>query len=95
MSERWEYLTRFLWAHEDSEDARQIAALQMPGVELGKYAPEYLIPELNQLGDQGWELVHMQPIGAVGKNSDVGFIAGDAIPRWSNAYFCVFKRPRS
>jgi len=32
------------------------------------------------------------PVGAAGKNRDVGFVAGEAIPRWSNVYFCVFKR---
>jgi hypothetical protein len=53
-----------------------------------------MIPELNSLGDQGWEMVHMEPIGAVGKKGDVGFIAGDAMARWSNSYFCVFKRQK-
>lgn len=53
-----------------------------------------MIPELNSLGDQGWEMVHMEPIGTVGKKGDVGFIAGDAMARWSNSYFCVFKRQK-
>ena len=54
-----------------------------------------MIPELNDLGSRGWEMVHMQPIGGVGKNRDVGFVAGEAIPKWSSTYFCVFKRSKS
>jgi hypothetical protein len=37
----------------------------------------------------------MQPVGAAGKNRDVGFIAGEGIPRYSNVYFCVFKKRKS
>jgi hypothetical protein len=90
--EKWEYLTTFLYAHVDNENAMIHIQQNWPGWKPAKYAPETLIPELNNYGAEGWELVHMQPIGAVGKNQDVGFIAGDAMARWSNSYFCVFKR---
>lgn len=92
--ERWEYLTRFLYASIENEGAKAYMREKWPGWEPRKYSPETMIPELNELGDEGWELVHMQPIGAVGNNRDVGFVAGEAMPRWSNSYFCVFKRPR-
>jgi hypothetical protein len=91
---RWEYLTRFLYASMENEGAKAYARDKWPGWELRKYSPETMIPELDELGDDGWELVHMQPIGAVGTNRDVGFVAGEVTPRWSNSYFCVFKRPR-
>ncbi len=93
--EKWEYLTRFLWASSDNEGAMEYFFDTWPGEKPKKYAPETMIPELNELGIRGWELVHMQPVGAVGKNRDVGFIAGDAIARWSNSYFCVFKRKKT
>jgi hypothetical protein len=46
-----------------------------------------------KLGAEGWELVHMEPVGGVGKKGDVSFIRGyGSMTVWSNAYFCVFKR---
>lgn len=90
--DRWEYLTRFMYASVENENALDYFLIQWPGEKPKKYEPETMIPELNALGKRGWELGHMQPIGAVGKNRDVGFVAGEAIPRWSNSYFCVFKR---
>lgn len=91
---RWEYLTRFMWASIENEEAPEYIRKMWPDWEPAKYSPETMIPELDSLGSKGWELVHMQPVGAVGKNRDVGFTAGEGLPRWSNAYFCVFKRPR-
>jgi hypothetical protein len=92
--DKWEYLTRFMYANTGNEGAMEYYFDTFPGNKPKKYAPETMIPEMDELGNQGWELVHMQPIGAVGKNHDVGFIAGDAMPRWSNSYFCVFKRKK-
>ena len=89
---RWEYLTRFIYANASNRGAKEYFGQHWPGSEPDKYAPETMIPELNTLGEKGWEMVHMEPIGAVGKKGDVGFIAGDAMARWSNSYFCVFKR---
>lgn len=90
--EKWEYLSRFMYANVENENALDYFLVHFPGEKPMKYEPETMIPELNALGRQGWELVHMQPIGAVGKNRDVGFVAGEAMPRYSNSYFCVFKR---
>lgn len=54
-----------------------------------------MIPELNEFGQDGWELVRMEPVGGVGKNGDVSFTRGyGTLTAWSNAYFCVFKRRR-
>jgi len=47
------------------------------------------MPELNKLGEEGWELVHMEPVAKVGNKGDV--LIGPNY-RWSNIYFCVFKR---
>lgn len=93
--DKWEYLTRFMFASSDNEGALEYYLVQWPGEKPSKYDPETMIPELNVLGEQGWELVHMQPVGAVGNKGDVGFVAGEAMARWSNSYFCVFKRRKS
>jgi hypothetical protein len=50
-----------------------------------KYAPQALMPELDALGNEGWELVHMQPV-YVGSNADV-LIHSLSERMWSNAYF--------
>jgi hypothetical protein len=94
MEEKWEYLTKFMWASIENEGAREYIQGEWPGWQPAKYSPETMIPELNAHGDKGWELVHMEPVGGAGKNRDVGFVAGEAIPRWSNVYFCVFKRSK-
>jgi hypothetical protein len=50
------------------------------------------MPELNRLGAKGWELVHMEP-AYVGNNEDILLHEGGGSRRWTNKYFCVFKRP--
>lgn len=97
--QKWEYLTRFVWANETNWKARE--SIEFYNQEHGasrsdfkprKYSPQYMISILNNMGEQGWELLHMEPVGAVGNNHDVLF-TGDA-RSWSNVYFCVFKRPK-
>jgi hypothetical protein len=95
MEEKWEYLTKFICASIENQGAREYIQGAWPDWQPAKYSPETMIPELNDYGDRGWELVHMEPVGAVGKNRDVGFVAGQGIPLWSNVYFCVFKRRKS
>jgi hypothetical protein len=93
MADKWEYHTTFLYA--DAEKQRHFLEGKWPEQQVPKYAPEAMIPELNELGEQGWELVHMEPVGGVGKHSDVSFTRGyGTMTVWSNAYFCVFKRRR-
>jgi hypothetical protein len=76
--ERWEYLTTFVSADSGDNSGDK-----------PKYAPESMARILNQYGADGWELVHMQPV-YVGKNNDVALPG--ASDRWTNRYFCVFKR---
>ena len=91
--EKWEYLTTFLQANAESEAYQRAVKLGQVPKNVSKYAVQATIPALNALGADGWELVHMEPIQAVGKSGDVGFgttsISGF---NWSNTYFCVFKR---
>ncbi|MDW8171041.1 MAG: hypothetical protein RML73_01020 [Anaerolineae bacterium] len=86
--EQWEYLTCFLQAEVNSKEAREFIEGRFKK-RAKRYSPESLIPELNQLGAAGWELIHMQPVQRVGKQDDV-LMGGNYV--WSSSYFCVFKR---
>lgn len=87
---QWEYLTLFLEAKVHKEDAENLKK-RFDKKRLPKYTPESMIPELDQLGAAGWELVHMEPVPKVGGKGDILF---HGAPRWSNRYFCVFKRQK-
>ncbi len=58
------------------------------------FQPEALIPELDEMGKKGWELVSIQPV-ILGRNADVFNYAGFTITGlqrgWTNIYLCVFK----
>ncbi|NPV66067.1 MAG: hypothetical protein HPY64_02840 [Anaerolineae bacterium] len=82
--QQWEYWSGILWAEQKRKSKQNEEASPI-------YAPQHLIPELNALGAEGWELVHMQPVYA-GDNHDVLAFASD-VRLWTHAYFCVFKRP--
>jgi len=86
--EQWEYLTCFLQAEVSSKEAREFIEERFKK-RAKRYSPESLIPELNQLGASGWELIHMEPVQRVGKQDDV-LTGGSYV--WSSSYFCVFKR---
>lgn len=88
--EKWEYWSGFLWAHVDTPGVREYLKRRYPDWSPPRNAPQAMIPQLNEFGEEGWELVHMEPVAEVGKNYDVFFAGQDF--RWSNTYFCVFKR---
>ena len=89
--DKWEYLTTFIFANAETQDIKDYIKKHWPEGRTEKFAPEALIPRLNDLGAQGWELVRIEPV-SVGKNSDV-LTHGDAGTKtWTNAYFCAFKR---
>ena len=86
--EQWEYLTCFLQAEVSSKETKEFIEERFKK-RARRYSPESLIPELNQLGAAGWELIHMEPVQRVGKQDDV-LTGGSYV--WSSSYFCVFKR---
>jgi hypothetical protein len=92
---RWQYWTGFIYSDIRHEGAMEFLRREWPKWNPPKYTPQAMIPELNALGEQGWELVHMEPVPEVGGNADVGFVSGGegSHTHWSHAYFCVFKRP--
>ena len=92
MRQRWEYLTTFIEADARREEdfLRQMRDWKegMP-----PYAVEAVMPRMNALGEQGWELVHMQPVQVGGKGDVLIQDSGSGVRVWSAHYFCVFKRP--
>jgi hypothetical protein len=95
--EKWEYLTRFIVARKDNwmalesiEFYNREHGTERSQLETKKYSPQFMISILNDMGEVGWELVHMQPISEIGNNDDIKFTGQNYT--YSHAYFCVFKR---
>ncbi len=88
---QWEYLSTFIEANARSKENQEFLKRRFPDQKkFQRYSPESLMPELDKLGAQGWELVHMEPIAQVGGKGDVLFTG--SVSQWSGTYFCVFKR---
>lgn len=85
--EQWEYISTFLDAEASDEQTKNYIQ-QAFDKKPKRHSPEAMIPDLNRLGADGWELVHMEPVPRVGGKEDVQFDHYS----WSNTYFCVFKR---
>jgi hypothetical protein len=60
MMEHWEHLVVTLEA--DAKKAEEFLRSKWPGGRFSPYAPESLIPQLDDLGRQGWELASAQPV---------------------------------
>lgn len=58
-----------------------------------KFSVYSLIPQLNTLGAQGWELVSIEPVQQ-GKKGDLRY-ADTAGGQWTYTYFAAFKRRTS
>ncbi len=85
--EKWEYLSIFLEANAKDKQSKQYIKDTF-GKKAKRHSPESMIPELNKLGTDGWELIHMEPVPKLGGKEDFQFDPYS----WSNSYFCVFKR---
>lgn len=85
---QWEYLTTTFEANADEHPPPVTDGLP-PGPQ-GRYSPRSLIPQLNELGRAGWEMVSIEPI-IIGKNGDV-MVPDTAGHRWARHYLCCFKR---
>ncbi len=89
---QWEYMPTYLEARVDGKEIRNFLKEQTGVKRPPRYMIESLMPQLDKLGSAGWELVHMEPVPRVGKKGNV--LLG-ASSRWSNIYFCVFKRQKA
>jgi len=90
--EQWEYLPTYIEASAKKKEIREFLKETL-GIKRPKpFMVESLLPKLNEMGEQGWELVHMEPVAKIGRKGNVLLGAGH---RWSSVYFCVFKRRKS
>lgn len=85
--EQWEYMTRFVEAHANKKEVKTFIKDTFDK-KASRHSPESMIPELNELGAAGWEIIHMEPVPRVGGKEDVQFDPHN----WSNTYFIVAKR---
>lgn len=85
--DKWEYFSTFLEADASNKAIKQFI-VETFNTSAKRHSPEAMVPELNQMGTEGWELVHMEPVPRVGRKENVQFNRH----HWSNTYFCVFKR---
>ena len=87
-----EYRTELISANSVSKGVKEFLEQQFPGWKPQEHSPETMMLYLNKIGEQGWELVSMQPVAGVGKKWDVQF-QGE-FGTYSYWYFCAFKRPK-
>jgi hypothetical protein len=89
----WEHLIAYLEA--DAQKQRTFLQQRWPGKQFPVSAAEALMPLLDGYGQEGWELVSMQPV-IVGENGDI--LINDRrdgwTGRWTSTYLCAFKRPK-
>ena len=86
--DKWEYYTTFIEAEMEGMDYGHQAMI--PPGDHPKFSPYATMPELNRLGEKGWELIQMTPV-IIGKNHDI-LVHPNNMTYWGNTYFCVFKR---
>ncbi|HLI70742.1 MAG TPA: hypothetical protein VKV19_13365 [Ktedonobacteraceae bacterium] len=86
-SPQWEHYIEYIAADARKPQVKDFLTLYFHGERVPKYVAQATIPRLNELGAQGWELVHMQPV-FLGSNGEVTSTGSG-----TNIYFCVFKRP--
>lgn len=85
--DRWEYMTLFIEAK--AENVRDhLAELDVENPP--RNTPLSMMPQLNALGNKGWELIHMEPV-IVGRNHDILLHSADH-RCWTSNYFAVLKR---
>lgn len=96
--EKWEYRAQFLRADIEVPGVREHVKAKHPDLNPKRFSPIAMTKFLDEYGEAGWELMHIEPIQTLGEHGDVGFsnLAGGAFDKtWSNTYFCVFKRRKA
>ena len=87
--ERWEHLSRILEADAEDADVRAYMERYWHGDTPPRYSPEALMPALDELGEQGWELVSLQPV-LLDRNHDIDWNHAGCL--FSHTYMTAFKR---
>lgn len=90
--QRWEYYTTFLSA-EAQYELQFLEHLRDWKEGIPQYTPEALMPRLNAMGEEGWELMHIQPVYP-GSKGDIMINDQSGSRNWMYTYLCVFKRAK-
>ena len=88
MRPQWEHHVEYIKAKTYLPQTQDFLAQYYPKQKIPAYAVEAILPRINELGEQGWELIQMQPVN-VGDNGDIQVGGGSS---WTNMYLCAFKR---
>lgn len=87
---KWECFTTFVFASVGKPGVKEYIEKNHPDVlDDDRAAPETMIPELNEYGKKGWELLRMQPVLLTEEGVVRYPVTKDEFSAW---YFCVFKR---
>ncbi|HLI90244.1 MAG TPA: hypothetical protein VKV37_16275 [Ktedonobacteraceae bacterium] len=91
--EQWEHYIELIEAN--AEYAMSFVQQFYPQGPVPIYAVQSILPRLNALGEQGWELVHIEPV-RLGNNGDIllGNDQTQGTRQWAHHYLCSFKRRR-
>lgn len=92
--EKWEYMTILISSDAKERGAHEWFKQTFPAdkPDPRRYDPRFLKRKLDQWGEQGWEVIHIQPVYA-GMNRDILVGFGDRL-EWTCEYFCVMKRKK-
>lgn len=86
--ETWEYFTTTLIANTEQNPIPPRD--DIPAGKLPVYSVYTLIPQLNEYGQRGWELVSVEPVQE-GRNGDLRSCDASS-GAWTYTYFAAFKR---
>jgi hypothetical protein len=84
----WEYFTTTLVT--DTRETPVPIRDDIPAGDHPRYSVYGLVPQLNQFGQRGWELLSIEPVQE-GKNGDLR-TCDAASGQWTYTYFATFKR---
>ncbi len=84
VTDKWEYRSMYLFAELDKDTAKRTRQQ--------RFSPTMLEPKLNRLGEEGWELMHIEPVYIDNEGYSVAHSFGGVGNYLANQYLCVFKR---
>ena len=94
--QKWEYYSTFLNAEAESVQDELKKRFPTEKTFL-PFTPRALMPQLDKFGEEGWELVSIQPV-QIGKRGDIlvhdtyGTLNPAGNSAWTHTYLCSFKR---
>ncbi len=92
--QKWEYLTLLMTSEVEPESAAALRRRFPEDKRFAKFTPAALIPQLDEWGEEGWELMSAQPV-RTGDNEDIYISASSGMQMlFTHTYLCIFKRPK-